>query len=84
MTDKESTDVWRDTPVRYLGYANEIGESFKSFLPRWAYLATYGVAVGYVSGDTLDKSEYLSKSVVAGDVFLWQMLASVRGARLKC
>ena len=26
-------DVWKDTPVRYFGYSNEIGESIKNVFP---------------------------------------------------
>ena len=34
VTAKEAeVDIWRDTPIRYLGYANECGEAFKAFLP---------------------------------------------------
>ena len=33
-----SVDLYRDTPVRFLGYANELGESFKPLIPRVAYL----------------------------------------------
>ena len=43
-------DVWRDTPVRLLGYANEIGESFRYILPR-AYLPSYILACAYCAGD---------------------------------
>ena len=39
-TDKK-VDIYRDTPLRYMGYCNEVGESFKAFLPKWAYLGTY-------------------------------------------
>ena len=34
-----SVDLYRDTPVRFLGYANELGESFKPLIPRIAYFA---------------------------------------------
>ena len=37
-------DLWRDTPVRYMGYANEVGEAFAAFLPGWGVPASYGVA----------------------------------------
>ena len=35
-TPPPSVDVYRDTPVRFLGYANELGESFKPLIPRVA------------------------------------------------
>ena len=50
-----SVDLYRDTPVRFLGYANELGESFKPLIPRVAYLGTYGVACAYVAADANDK-----------------------------
>ena len=27
--DNKEVDIYRDTPVRFLGYANEVGESFR-------------------------------------------------------
>ena len=50
-TPPASVDLYRDTPVRFLGYANELGESFKPLIPRVAYLGTYGVACAYVAAD---------------------------------
>ena len=50
-----SVDLYRDTPVRFLGYANELGESFKPLIPRVAYFGTYGVACAYVAADANDK-----------------------------
>ena len=35
-SDAASVDLYRDTPVRFLGYANELGESFKPLIPRVA------------------------------------------------
>ena len=37
-------DLYRDTPLRYMGYSNEVGEAFEAFLPSWGVAATYGVA----------------------------------------
>lgn len=70
-------DLYRDTWVRYLGYANELGESFKALIPRSAYFGSYAVAIGYVLADTNDKSNSFKDYKLAGDVLLWQMLASV-------
>ena len=47
-------DIWRDTPVRYLGYANEIGESFRHVFPKFVK-PSYAIAFAYVFGDTCDK-----------------------------
>ncbi|KRT83511.1 hypothetical protein AMK59_3412 [Oryctes borbonicus] len=85
----KDVDIYRDTPVRLLGYANEVGESFRAKIgPRWV-LATYGLSTAYVIADTIDKSiKTYNKSKVNGDqiektayaatdAFIWQMLASV-------
>lgn len=37
-------DLFRDTPVRFCGYTNELGEAFRSFLSSKAVAATYGAA----------------------------------------
>ena len=49
------TDIWRDTPIRYLGYANEVGESFKYVIPKF-YYPSYAIALAYVVGDVQDKA----------------------------
>lgn len=89
-------DLWRDTPVRYMGYSNEVGEAFNSFLPEWGVPASYGVAALYVMLDTLDKgkksydNEETNKMkqglIVSLDTFSWQMLASVfwPGSFIRC
>tara|TARA_B110000977_G_scaffold195343_1_gene273610 strand:+ start:2848 stop:3147 length:300 start_codon:yes stop_codon:yes gene_type:complete len=40
-------DIYRDTPLRYMGYSNEVGEAFVAFLPGWGVPASYGVAGTY-------------------------------------
>ena len=49
-------DIYRDTNVRYLGYANELGEAFAYFLPAGGVPASYAVAICYVLADTVDKT----------------------------
>jgi len=49
-------DLWRDTPLRYLGYTNECGEAFAVYLPPFGVPATYAVAAAYVLADTVDKT----------------------------
>ena len=86
-------DPFRDTPIRYLGYANEIGEAFRHFLGHRLVLATYAVASAYASADAAYKGfeEYThTRNVAEGgsphlrrvsfvvlDTMLWQGLASV-------
>ena len=49
--EEEAVDIWRDTPVRLMGYANEVGESFRYVFPR-GVIPSYVVAFGYVLADT--------------------------------
>ena len=83
-TELSENDIWRDTYLRYMGYANEVGESFGVLFPSYIQ-PSYGVAYGYVCGDALDK---VYKSYQNGDAPLvivkkgadaltWQTLASV-------
>jgi fission process protein 1 len=82
--ETQPVDVWRESLLRYAGYANEVGEAFRHVVPRML-VPSYAVALLYVSGDTLDKTmrsyrEGRRASVVAYtsfDVFMWQLLASV-------
>ena len=52
---KQEVDLFRDTPVRYLGYANELGEAFRPLYPRFV-VPSYLVSFGYVVADTYDKA----------------------------
>mmetsp|Transcript_49720 Transcript_49720/g.108030 ORF Transcript_49720/g.108030 Transcript_49720/m.108030 type:complete len:168 (-) Transcript_49720:20-523(-) len=84
-------DVYRDTLVRYLGYANELGESFRPVWPRWLANSTYGVSMAYVLADTRDKAlkaeqrlqdrpqeeRRLVVAEQAADCLVWQTFASV-------
>jgi mitochondrial fission process protein 1 len=77
-------DIWRDTYLRYLGYANEVGESFRPIFPKYVR-PSYVIAFGYVGCDTLNKAvqsyrEGETSNIVVRDTFdalLWQVLASV-------
>ena len=53
--EKKEVDLFRDTPLRYMGYANEVGESFRYMAP-WFVRPSYGIAFAYVFADTYDKS----------------------------
>jgi hypothetical protein len=52
--DAPKVDIFRDTWVRYIGYANEVGESFRPLFPRLV-APTYIAAFGYVLGDANSK-----------------------------
>ncbi|KAM6403715.1 mitochondrial fission process protein 1 isoform 2-T2 [Rhynochetos jubatus] len=58
-------DVYRDTWVRYLGYANEVGESFRPLVPVQVVWASYGVASAYVTADAIDKGRKAAKSLAS-------------------
>ncbi|XP_060926384.1 mitochondrial fission process protein 1 [Limanda limanda] len=87
-TSKE-VDIYRDTWVRFLGYANEVGEAFRALVPVSVVRGTYAVATVYVTADAVDKGKKaalahgenpgkttrIAAAVV--DTFVWQALASV-------
>ncbi|CAL4098729.1 unnamed protein product [Meganyctiphanes norvegica] len=86
MAEEKEVDIYRDTPVRLLGYANEVGEAFRALTPKWFVHSTYGVASVYVLADTYDKSMKMKKQPgattkasvhAAVDTLLWQAFASV-------
>ena len=52
--ESEKVDIFRDTPIRYLGYANEIGESFRYQFPKLV-LPSYIVSFGYCFADATTK-----------------------------
>ncbi|XP_028162903.1 mitochondrial fission process protein 1 isoform X2 [Ostrinia nubilalis] len=84
MSD-DSKDVMRDTWARYLGYSNEVGESFRAIAPVKLVRASYGLAFAYVLADTADKGvRMLMKDgrprnvmIATGDALIWQTLASI-------
>ena len=87
--DEKEYDIFRDSLLRYMGYANECGEAFVAWLPAWGVPATYGVAATYVLADTIDKgvkrwnkaegedNRAQQAFAVATETVTWQMLASV-------
>ena len=38
-------DIYRDTALRYAGYANEVGEAFAPLTPGWCVPFSYAVAI---------------------------------------
>ncbi|XP_072456066.1 mitochondrial fission process protein 1 [Notamacropus eugenii] len=82
-------DLYRDTWVRYLGYANEVGEAFRAIVPTSVVWLSYGVASSYVVADAVDKGKKAGAAlspesgrttkmaVAVVDTFVWQALASV-------
>uniref|UniRef100_A0A0K0EQ32 Mitochondrial fission process protein 1 n=1 Tax=Strongyloides stercoralis TaxID=6248 RepID=A0A0K0EQ32_STRER len=83
-------DIYRDTPIRFLGYSNEVGEAFRALVPVTIVRLSYLVAFGYVAADTMDKGSKMANQkfdnieerrkavmITMGDTVLWQTLASV-------
>lgn len=83
-------DIWRQSPLRFAGYANELGESFRPLVPHAWVHASYAVAIAYVLGDTYDKASAAGRQATARsespgphvlttalDVLSWQTIASV-------
>ncbi len=90
QVDTVLVDLYRDTPLRYVGYSNEIGEAFRPLVPRLV-VPSYALAIVYVLADTADKARRARDLSVAesgaadtrqvleqaGDCLVWQLLASV-------
>jgi hypothetical protein len=52
----EPQDPFKDSLLRYAGYANELGEAFRSFLPHYVVTGTYVVAATYGMADASHKA----------------------------
>jgi fission process protein 1 len=88
---KQDYNVFRDTPVRFLGYANEVGESFRYQFPKFvtpSYIVAFGYCLmdatsnGYNTWNSHDptkteRSREVRTALATGDTLLWQTLASV-------
>ena len=85
MDSGKEVDIWRDTYIRFCGYANEIGESFRLVAPV-LYYPSYAVSTLYVLGDVQDKArktyakeKKITSTIVSTsvDCLIWQLSASV-------
>lgn len=88
--DYENYDIFRDSALRYLGYANEVGESFRYQFPK-LLIPSYAVAFGYCFADAATSGHAafdaakrkgsptatVDSLVSAVDTLVWQSLASV-------
>jgi mitochondrial fission process protein 1 len=82
--DSDQLDIWRESPLRYLGYANEVGEAFGPIFPKFVK-PSYGIAFAYVGCDTIDKTvksmrrgdDGTSTLKTSVDALIWQTFASV-------
>jgi len=87
-TSGEKYNVFRDSMLRYAGYANEVGESFRYQFPKFV-VPSYVVSFGYCCADAastgydvwqkdMPHDQRLHDTVRAtADTLLWQSLASV-------
>jgi len=50
---QNEVDLFRDTGLRYMGYANEAGEAFRAFIGASGVLVSYAIASGYVVSDSI-------------------------------
>ncbi|XP_014250767.1 mitochondrial fission process protein 1-like [Cimex lectularius] len=86
---KDDNDMFRSSKLRYLGYANEFGESFRNFIGPKAVGFSYLLSSAYVIADTGAKASDTWKAhgnkpgrgkqafKTGLDVLTWQSLASV-------
>jgi fission process protein 1 len=66
--DEKAYNVFRNSFLRYAGYANEVGESFRYQFPRLV-LPSYGIAFGYCFADAVSDgySSYYYRSQIHRD-----------------
>lgn len=81
---KSDKDVYSDTPIRLLGFTNEVGAAISPIIGPVGELISYAPALGYIFMDTKDKYQkgdedsYKKPSEKrAAKQLIFQMLASV-------
>ena len=83
LKTRKLIDPYRQTSIRYMGYANEIGEALDEFIPYWGL----SVSTTYILFDVLDKGQSAFDEAQKPDRFreflfassealVWQILAS--------
>ncbi|XP_037954740.1 mitochondrial fission process protein 1-like [Teleopsis dalmanni] len=83
--DAEPYDIFRHSWLRYLGYANELGEAFRPLVRVSIVRALYFVDTSYIIADAIDKTIKIRNTdksdrvalITFSDAILWQMMASV-------
>jgi len=85
--ETKDIDLYRDTAVRYFGYANEVGEAFRPVVPTILVTFSYTVAFVYILADSYSQGTKVADpisgvwkkpSFLAGvDSLLFQIMASV-------
>ena len=54
---RADVDIFRDSPLRYAGYLNEVGEAFRPLVPEFVVYLSYVAALSYVFADTASKGK---------------------------
>jgi hypothetical protein len=90
-TQIEEYNIFRDSPLRYMGYANEVGESFRYQFPKFV-VPSYVLSFGYCLADAAmsgrkayndaqnhgaANNTHSSVAIATVDTLVWQSLASV-------
>ena len=84
--EPKEVDFYRDTPLRYAGYLNEIGEAFRPVVAGSIVTFSYVLAITYVFADAISKgtaSDKLNKALkgcglaAVIDTLAFQFLASI-------
>ena len=79
---KKEYNIFRDSLLRYMGYANELGESFryqfpKLIIPSYVVAFSYCATDAFVTGSKFFEQSKIKSIVTFSDVLLWHTLASV-------
>uniref|UniRef100_T1IUK7 Mitochondrial fission process protein 1 n=1 Tax=Strigamia maritima TaxID=126957 RepID=T1IUK7_STRMM len=53
---RADVDLYRETPVRFLGYSEEVGEALRPFIPKLIVRGSYLMTSVYILADTMDKT----------------------------
>lgn len=83
LRTRKLIDPYRETSIRYMGYANEISEALDEFIPYWGL----SVSTTYIIFDILDKGQkafdetekpnrFREFVFASSEALVWQMLAS--------
>lgn len=91
-TATTKVDIFRDTPIRLLGYCNEVGEAFRNLVSRRVVQFSYVVSTTYCIADASSKAKEIHENTesIEGkksperkavetfvEAAVWQGLASV-------
>jgi hypothetical protein len=82
---RQDRNFFTQTPARYHGFWNDLGEAGKAFLPKWLYVGTYVATGTYVALDTyytraksLDADEHaIVANLKALDTAIWHSGATL-------